>query len=144
VLGVVLSARKDWIAVDALRQALGWIEIIAPPNLFQFQSQLAAIALYCGVVLCPSAWRPLEGRACRVLGRLSFSIYLLHFPILFTLACLLFTVLQPALPPAASVAVMFVAFIGLTLLAALLFERWIDRPAIAVSRLIGAPRLRHA
>jgi peptidoglycan/LPS O-acetylase OafA/YrhL len=144
VLGLALSARKDWISVDALRQGLGWIEIFAPPNLFQFQSQLAAIALYCGVLLCPWVWHPLEGRACRVLGRLSFSIYLLHFPILFTLGCLIFTVMHPVLPPGASVAVMFVAFIGLTLLAALLFERWIDRPAIGLSRLIGAPRLRPA
>jgi hypothetical protein len=33
---------------------------------------------------------------------------------------------------------MFAAFIGLTLFAAIVFERWIDRPAIALSRRAGA------
>ena len=39
---------------------------------------------------------------------------------------------------AASLTVIFVLFIGLTLFAAIAFERWIDRPAIALSRRAGA------
>ena len=37
---------------------------------------------------------------------------------------------------AALVTVMFAVFIGLTLFAAIVFERWIDRSAIALSRRI--------
>jgi peptidoglycan/LPS O-acetylase OafA/YrhL len=78
---------------------------------------------------------------CRHLGRLSFSIYLLHFPILFTLASLILVVASTAMPHAVVVAAVFVVFIGITLIAAILFERGIDRPTIALSRLVGARRV---
>ena len=129
---------------DTLRLWLGHVELVAPPNLFQFQSQLAAAALYFGVLACPWVWRPLDSGPCRHLGRLSFSIYLLHFPILFTLGCLMFIGVTATLSYAASVTVMFAAFIGLTLFAAIAFERWIDRPAIALSRRAGAFRWQEA
>jgi peptidoglycan/LPS O-acetylase OafA/YrhL len=113
--------------VELLRVFLSQTELAYAPNLYQFQSQLAAIALYFGVLCCPLVWRPLESAPCRHLGRLSFSIYLLHFPILFTLVSLTFT----ALP---SIIAVFVLFLAITLLAAIAFERLIDRPAIALSR----------
>lgn len=134
VLGIAMCTTKDWHAVEVLRLWLSDSEAAFSPNLFQFQSQLGAIALYFGVVLCPGVWRLLESRPFRHLGRLSFSIYLLHFPILFSLVCAAFVGLHPALPPAASIAAAFVVFLVLTLFAAILFERWIDRPAIALSR----------
>jgi peptidoglycan/LPS O-acetylase OafA/YrhL len=56
----------------------------------------------------------------------------LHFPILFTMVCLAFSLM-----PAASTAAAFVLFLALTLLAAIAFERLIDRPAIALSRRVG-------
>ena len=127
LLGLALSAFKDWHVVELLRVFLSQTELAYAPNLYQFQSQLAAIALYFGVVCCPFVWRALESAPCRHLGRLSFSIYLLHFPILFTLVSLAFT----ALP---SITAAFVLFLATTLLAAIAFERLIDRPAIALSR----------
>ena len=127
LLGLALSAFKDWHVVELLRVFLSQIELAYAPNLYQFQSQLAAIALYFGVLCCPLVWPALESAPCRHLGRLSFSIYLLHFPILFTLICLAFT----ALP---SIAAAFVLFLAVTLLAAAAFERLIDRPAIVLSR----------
>ena len=51
-----------------------------------------------------------------------------------------FVDLHRVFPPAVSTAVAFALFIALILLAAHLFERWIDRPAIALSRLAGATR----
>jgi peptidoglycan/LPS O-acetylase OafA/YrhL len=140
LFGIALCASKDWTTVDALRLWLGRIQFVAPPNLFQFASQLGAIALYFGVLTCHWVWPLLESGPFRRLGRLSFSIYLLHFPILFTLACLIFINLQTAMPHAVSVAIVFAAFIVITLLAALLFERWIDRPSIALSRRAGGTR----
>jgi peptidoglycan/LPS O-acetylase OafA/YrhL len=144
LLGIALCASKDWSVADTLRLWLGHVELVAPPNLFQFQSQLAAAALYFGVLACPWVWRPLDSGPCRHLGRLSFSIYLLHFPILFTLGCLMFIGVTATLSYAASVTVMFAAFIGFTLFAAIVFERWIDRPAIALSRRAGAFRWQEA
>jgi peptidoglycan/LPS O-acetylase OafA/YrhL len=56
----------------------------------------------------------------------------LHFPILFTMVCLAFT-----FTPAVSTTAAFVLFLALTLLAAIAFERLVDRPAIALSRRVG-------
>ena len=74
-------------------------------------------------------WR---ARRYAELGRLSFSIYLLHFPILFTVVC------ASLHHDAFSVdAAAFVLFLALTLLAAIAFEHLVDRPAIALSRRVG-------
>jgi peptidoglycan/LPS O-acetylase OafA/YrhL len=140
VLGAAMCATKDWRVVEALRLWLSHSELASAPNLFQFQSQLGAVVMYFGVLLCPGIWRVLESGTCRRLGRLSFSIYLLHFPILFTVVCAVFIRLRHVMPYSASVAVAFALFLTLTLLAAMLFERWIDRPAIAISRRAGNVR----
>jgi peptidoglycan/LPS O-acetylase OafA/YrhL len=121
--GLALCATKDWHSVEWLRRSLGDTELASAPNLFQFQSQLGAVALYLGVLWCPLVWPLLETALCAHLGRLSFSIYLLHFP---------------TMPSPAAV---FVLFLALTLLAAIAFERLVDRPAIALSRRAGTVRL---
>jgi peptidoglycan/LPS O-acetylase OafA/YrhL len=127
LLGVAMSAAKNWPILEWLRLWLSRTELVGAPNLYQFQSQLGAIALYFGVLWCPFVWPPLESAPCRHLGRLSFSIYLLHFPILFTLICVVFLHLPSA-------AVAFVLFLVLSFSAAAAFERWVDRPAISLSR----------
>jgi peptidoglycan/LPS O-acetylase OafA/YrhL len=135
LFGIALCASKDWYAIEWLRQWLCLTEFACAPNLFQFQSQLGAVALYLGVLWCPLVWPILESTPCRHIGRLSFSIYLLHFPILFTIVCAVFIVIP-------SVGVAFLLLFGLTLLAAIGFERAVDRPAIALSRRIGGVQRR--
>jgi peptidoglycan/LPS O-acetylase OafA/YrhL len=127
LLGLALCATKDWTSVEWLRLQLSPTELAYAPNLFQFQSQLGAIVLYVGVLWCSFVWPTLQSAPARHLGRLSFGIYLLHFPILFTVICVSF-LHRPSLPLA------FVLFLALTFLAAIAFERLVDRPAIALSR----------
>ena len=130
-LGLAMSASKDWAVVDAVRVA------IAAPNLFQFQSQLAAVALFVGVLFSPFAHRLLS--QCHHLGRLSFSLYLLHFPILFTLACAGFIPLAQALPRPAAIGVTVIGFAIAIWLAATVFERVVDRRAVRLGRWIDRP-----
>jgi peptidoglycan/LPS O-acetylase OafA/YrhL len=137
-LGLAMSASKDWGAVEAVRVEIARFAPVAAPNLFQFQSQLAAIALFLGVLLGPTAQWLLGGRPGSWLGRLSFSIYLLHFPILFTLGSAGFVPLAGILAYPAAVAVTFVGFALVVLIAAWGFERWVDRPAIRLSRRLDA------
>jgi peptidoglycan/LPS O-acetylase OafA/YrhL len=70
---------------------------------------------------------------------LSFSIYLLHFPILFTVACAGFIPLASVLPRPMAVAITFAGFATTVLVAAVGFERTIDRRAVRLSRLIDPP-----
>jgi peptidoglycan/LPS O-acetylase OafA/YrhL len=138
VLGLAMSATKDWTLLEAVRMPIARFAPAAAPNLFQFQSQAAAVVLFAGVLLNPTAQRLLS--LCRGLGRLSFSIYLLHFPILFTLACAGFIPLTGILPQPVAVAVTFLGFALVVWLAAEGFERFVDRPSVELSRLVD----RHA
>jgi peptidoglycan/LPS O-acetylase OafA/YrhL len=102
------------------------------------------IPVVLGALLNPMAQRLLSCGPSRQLGRLSFSIYLLHFPILFTLICVGFMPSSGALPYPAAVTVIFAGFMATTLLAADALERWVDRPAIRLGRRAGSaswPRL---
>jgi peptidoglycan/LPS O-acetylase OafA/YrhL len=133
VAGIGLCADKDWIAVEWLRTQLTRFALVDPPNLYQFASQLGAIAVFAGVLLCPPVRALLATKPLQRLGALSFSIYLLHFPILFTLVSVAL-VAMAALPYAHAAAIAIAVEIVLTLSAAVLFERWVDRPATALSR----------
>jgi len=92
------------------------------------------------MLLSPAAQWLLARQPFRQLGRLSFSIYLLHFPILFTLGCAGFVPLAGALPYPAAVAASFLGFAIVTLLAASGFEHWVDRAAIRFSRRLDGAR----
>ena len=93
-----MSASKNWSALEAIRVAIAHVAPVAAPNLYQFQSQLAAVALFIGTLFSPTAQHLLACGPCRALGRLSFGVYLVHFPILFTLACAGFLGLANAQP----------------------------------------------
>jgi peptidoglycan/LPS O-acetylase OafA/YrhL len=134
VVGVAMSASKDWGVVEGVRAGIARFAPVAAPDLFQFQSQLAAVALFVGVVLNPGAQWLLSRALCCWLGQLSFGIYLVHFPILFTVGCAGFLKLAAALPYAAAVGATFAGFAVLVLAVASAFERWVDRPAIGLSR----------
>ena len=131
--GVALCATKDWHVVEWLRLMLSRTELAYAPNLFQFQSQLGAVALYLGVLWCPLVWPLLESAApppswaaCRSASTCCTSR-----------SCSPWCASPSPSMPAGSTVAAFVLFLALTLLAAIAFERLVDRPAIALSRRIG-------
>jgi peptidoglycan/LPS O-acetylase OafA/YrhL len=138
LLGLALSGVKNWPAIEIARTEIARFAPVAAPNLYQFQSQLAAVALYFGALLSREARWLLESWPCGSLGRWSFSIYLLHFPILFTLGCASFVWLATSQPTSLLIAIVFPGFTLIVLAAAAAFERWVDRPAIRLSRLLEA------
>ncbi len=94
-----------------------------------------AIFIFFGILALPALQNMLSASLGQLLGRYSFSLYLVHFPILFTLGAAIFIWLQPlGLGFAVIVACLcgFAATISITVL----FERWVDQPAIALSRRI--------
>jgi len=131
-LGLAMSATKDWAALETIRIAIARLAPVAAPNLFQFQSQLAAAALFAGVLCSPAAQTILA--QFNRLGRLSFSIYLVHFPILFTVACAVFVASSGSLPRPAALLAAGVVFFAAVWLAAEIFERVVDRRAVRLGR----------
>ena len=69
--------------------------------------------------------------ATRYLGRLSFSVYLVHFPIVMTLVPAIY------LAPGGGIAAACAAAAAVTAGLAWLFERYVDAPATRLSRGIG-------
>jgi peptidoglycan/LPS O-acetylase OafA/YrhL len=95
------------------------------------QRELCAILLFLGVILLGPTRHWLEGKRLLWLGRISFSLYLIHFPILFTVKAL-------AMHMSYGVAVLSTSAIMLpvTLAIAHYFEKFIDQGAIFLSRRI--------
>lgn len=73
----------------------------------------------------------LEHRIVQFLGRISFSIYLLHFIVLCSLASYLYVVM-PRTPT--NLALILSVYVTTCIVLSAAFERVIDRPAIAVAR----------
>jgi len=94
---------------------------------------LGAAGALAGVVLLPSAQRLLGRRPVRYLGRVSFSLYVVHLLILASLGCWLFVHLQRHLTYGVAVAATGLVCLPLIFLAAEGLTRWVDAPAIKYS-----------
>jgi peptidoglycan/LPS O-acetylase OafA/YrhL len=66
---------------------------------------IGAVLLIIGLLGSDRAARVLASTFGRLLGRLSFPVYLFHFPLLCSLSCWLFLTVRPALPHPAALAV---------------------------------------
>ena len=72
-------------------------------------------------------------RPFRFLGRVSYSLYLIHFPLICSVATALLLALLPRLGYTASIALIFVVMVPVVLAAATLFTTLIDEPAIRLA-----------
>jgi len=100
---------------------------------FHAYAQYGAVLIFAAVLILPGLRAWLGGRLGRWLGRYSFSLYLVHFPVLFTVTSALLVALQGM----RGGAVMAVAVgLGLTVGLTWGFERWVDAPATRLSRLM--------
>lgn len=105
---------------------------------FHAYGHFGGILIFFGILLLPGARRALAGKTGIVLGRYSFSLYLVHFPILFTLTSALFVATQSW--PCGAVLSVGVG-LGVTAVLAVLFEHLVDAPATRLSRRLGMPRV---
>jgi peptidoglycan/LPS O-acetylase OafA/YrhL len=149
VLGVALEISGILLCsadkLTSLSATLGWLfpsRVLQPDYIESMQKMTGAVLIFSGLALLPSLQRHLEQPVMRWLGKMSFSLYLVHFPILFTCVAANFTLLDRFLPYGISVAIASLTGIAASLLAAIPFERWIDRPAITLSRWAGRPHRR--
>lgn len=110
---------------------------IPPGSAFDFYSSTGAFFLVLSVCLSDFAKRMLEARPFRYLGGLSFSLYLVHFPLIlcvasfFVLHALRFFSYWNAL------AIAFIPSMVVIWVCAEFFKRAFDDPAIRISRWLG-------
>ena len=138
--GVLLIATPPGIWLTLVNDMLARIAVLGLPQMydaFTVQRMLAAVLVYAGVLAGTPVQRVLAAPVPRWLGRLSFSLYLIHFPILFTLTSAAFLTLLAWLPFGVAMAAAIALGLGVTVVMAMLFERWVDRPSIALSRRVA-------
>lgn len=106
------------------------------PRIWDIKSFYNAIgaACLCAAVLSGFGQRLLNRPVVQFLGRISFSIYLLHFIVLCSLSTAFYTHFprEPLYLGAG-----FALYLAASLGGAWMFERWVDRPAIGLSRRFG-------
>ena len=106
------------------------------PTLYsEWLNELGAILIFAGILALPLAKKILSASLFVKLGKLSFSLFLTHFPIIFTISCTLFYALSNAgVDYLQSYLIMVAAGISLSLLVAYYFEKWVDFPCIALTK----------
>jgi peptidoglycan/LPS O-acetylase OafA/YrhL len=95
--------------------------------------ELGAVLIFISVVIVPVLQSTLGRRPMQYLGRLSFSIYLIHYPVMVSAGSLVF-LSALSLGHLAAAAIAFCTGLALTIGLASWFEQYIDAPAIRVSR----------
>jgi peptidoglycan/LPS O-acetylase OafA/YrhL len=137
IAGVSFSSGKDWVWVSAIFATLPSAPSGPPSSSFHLQSMLGAVLVFLGACFLRPAQRIFEGRLFQFLGRISFALYLVHFPILFTVSCGVFLATRDLLSYGASILLASLVGIFSSVLIAIHFEWLIDRPALQVSRKLG-------
>jgi peptidoglycan/LPS O-acetylase OafA/YrhL len=98
-----------------------------------FSKEVGATLTFVAIFALPGVQAFLMTRAIAWLGRMSFSVYLLHHAVLLTLGSWLYIELLPQGRAVAVLAASGAVIVG-TLAGAIAFERWVDRLAIRMSR----------
>jgi len=126
------SLDEQWLgSVISFVSRYTWLS--PQPALF-FRSQIAAVLFLLAVIINPVIRDGLSRPELLALGRLSFSLYLVHFPVLFTVGCNLFSILIGRLSYGAAMVVTSIVVGGITLILSIFFERLIDRRTVTWSK----------
>ncbi len=98
-----------------------------------FPPVAAALIVY-AVLNCPVLDKVLSSRIPQYLGRVSFPLYLVHVPLLYTVFASLYVLIQPE--SSAGILCLFAAFLLTSLILASAGEVWIDGPVLNYIRLV--------
>ncbi len=109
------------------------MDIPASLDAFHAQSAIEAILVFAGVGAATPLRSLLSGRLARAIGRLSFSLYLIHFPVLLTVTSAAYVRFSGH--GGASLLAILVG-LPVTLAFATVFEYCVDRPSIRLSRTV--------
>ncbi|MFG3756855.1 hypothetical protein, partial [Klebsiella pneumoniae] len=97
---------------------------------------LGSVLLVGGLIASPAAQQLLSTELPRFLGRISFSLYLVHFPLLGILLVQLY--LQLGQGSTAATFACIALYLAAAIIAAVAFNAIVDEPAQRLSRIVGA------
>jgi peptidoglycan/LPS O-acetylase OafA/YrhL len=137
LLGSSIALSKANTYVHSIYEALGPLVHGQALNTYTFQSCVAGALIFLGVVLSSPLRTLATCRPALFLGRLSFGMYLLHFPVLFAVAARVFLVLLPVGYGVAAISAS-IAGIAITGCLAYAFDRFVDGRVIWLSHRIAA------
>jgi peptidoglycan/LPS O-acetylase OafA/YrhL len=103
-----------------------------------YQHTIGAMIMFIGVIHCTPLTKVLEARPLVYLGKLSFSIYLVHWPIIMGVAPFVFLLIKDAAGDFTAKLICSVLAFVIALLIAIPFSQ-IDQLAIAISRKVKQP-----
>ncbi|QIN62863.1 Acyltransferase family protein [Caballeronia sp. SBC1] len=129
-----LSQHPFDVALNVANQ-VAWLNTRAGIRL---QFEFGAILIMLGVCLCHQARAALSMRLPVWLGKISFSLYLIHFPVIFTVGFAVFNAVYPTFGYGLSAAFAMATSMALSLLLAIAFERYVDARSVRFSRKLTA------
>jgi peptidoglycan/LPS O-acetylase OafA/YrhL len=131
LFGLIMDSNPVWKLMKTVASTMGLG--FAPFALYYIVGAVCLVQL---VVSSPGAKTFLSSPMCRWFGKISFSLYLTHIPIVYTLTSHLYVVLLESGWTDASLVAFVVSFPIMVGVAAV-FERAVDRPSLAASAAIG-------
>ena len=128
-----------WIGLLICTSFRLWIALQNHPTIINLGETIGAAMIVAGVLSGATRFRFLESGPCRIVGRLSYSLYLLHMPILGAVAVGAFALnIYPALPGTAANVLLFLVSTLLALACAAVTYRCIEKPGIALGKKLTA------
>jgi peptidoglycan/LPS O-acetylase OafA/YrhL len=138
VAGTYLAGHGEIRGMYTLQRIAMVASVVRTYSWFQWHKELAAVLIFAAVLMLAPLQSVLRTQPLQWLGKMSFSVYLLHVPILMTIGALAY-VSSWKLGAAAAGGIAVLSVCVATALLAMLFERLIDRPAIKLSRAVRKP-----
>jgi peptidoglycan/LPS O-acetylase OafA/YrhL len=139
-VGILAASIADTAHFAVALAVMSRFTFLQAYNGYQFQNEIAACLIMLGVLLLPLSRSILSTRIPLWLGKISFSLYLIHFPILFTIGLAFFTAVYAYLSYGEALSLTAIVVGGFTLVCASYFERWIDKWAVAFSKRMTTER----
>ena len=93
--------------------------------------------LVVGVLTIPKITQFMASRRISTLGKYTFSLYLVHKLVLFTVCTGLFVLIEPSIGYNKAAVVSILVSLPVIVLSTILFERFVDAPAIRISSMFA-------
>jgi peptidoglycan/LPS O-acetylase OafA/YrhL len=134
VAGICISSMFEADGLlGMIKLVQGWFWGHAPSPMV-LKHEIVALLLFFGVIMSSQFRSVFSGQILVWLGKISFSVYLLHFPILFTFGAAIFVFVYPSYGYVAACLSTCLISGTATIAISVYFEKIIDRRAIALSR----------